>query len=100
MACPKILFLAAFILLLSFWVDLCHQADDEEDDGEETSNRRALLENSRVIPPSATIERHRRCCSLQTLNAGRRQKFVILVEAEFYIYMFSSFPLNSIVLLI
>ncbi|KAK9936738.1 hypothetical protein M0R45_013564 [Rubus argutus] len=27
----QILFFAAFLLLLSFWVDLCHQADDEDE---------------------------------------------------------------------
>ncbi|KAG2252291.1 hypothetical protein Bca52824_082427 [Brassica carinata] len=34
MAFPKILFLATFLLLLSFWVDVCHQGNGEEEDDE------------------------------------------------------------------
>ncbi|XP_017604362.1 tobamovirus multiplication protein 1 isoform X2 [Gossypium arboreum] len=48
MALPKILFLAAFLLLLSFWADLCHQANDEEDGDEENSSRKPLLETSKT----------------------------------------------------
>ncbi|TYJ26038.1 hypothetical protein E1A91_A07G091700v1 [Gossypium mustelinum] len=48
MALPKILFLAAFLLLLSFWADLCHKANDEEDGDEENSSRKPLLETSKT----------------------------------------------------
>ncbi|KAK4421093.1 hypothetical protein Salat_2059800 [Sesamum alatum] len=47
MAFPKILFVAAFLLLLSFWVDLCHQSNDDDED-EYCSSQEALLEKMNV----------------------------------------------------
>lgn len=35
LAVPQIIFLASFLLLLSFWVDLCHQATDRFEEEEE-----------------------------------------------------------------
>lgn len=35
LAVPQIIFLATFLLLLSFWIDLCHQATDKEEEEEE-----------------------------------------------------------------
>lgn len=37
-AVPQIVFLATFLLLLSFWVDLCHQSRMEEEDEEEADS--------------------------------------------------------------
>ncbi|XP_073037575.1 uncharacterized protein [Primulina eburnea] len=74
MAFPKILFVAAFLLLLSFWVDLCHQTNDDE---EECSSREALLEKISKTDYSASS-----CCNICTflfIEIGSRQKVVILV---------------------
>ncbi|CAL8138203.1 unnamed protein product [Prunus armeniaca] len=79
MAYPKILFLAAFLLLLSFWVDLCHQANDDEEDDEDDSMQQALLENSKNKPNSSNKDGHRICCSFQSIHVGSHQKFVIAV---------------------
>ncbi|KAL2494543.1 hypothetical protein Fot_38300 [Forsythia ovata] len=75
MAFPKILFVAAFLLLLSFWVDLCHQSnDDDEDEG--YSPREALLEKRRA---DSNTNGCRRCFSFLAIRTGSRQKVVILV---------------------
>ncbi|KAG4191263.1 hypothetical protein ERO13_A07G080900v2 [Gossypium hirsutum] len=79
MALPKILFLAAFLLLLSFWADLCHQANDEEDGDEENSSRKPLLETSKTKVGLSNIDIRRKCCSFQGIRVGSRQKFVIVV---------------------
>ncbi|XP_073313017.1 tobamovirus multiplication protein 1-like isoform X4 [Primulina huaijiensis] len=76
MAFPKILFVAAFLLLLSFWVDLCHQTNDDEED-EECSSREALLEKISKTDYSASS-----CynfCTFRFIEIGSRQKVVILV---------------------
>ncbi|XP_044494421.1 tobamovirus multiplication protein 1 isoform X2 [Mangifera indica] len=88
-ALPNILFLAAFLLLLSFWVDLCHQANDEEDDDEESSTQRALLDNSKSKPGSSNIHDQWRCCPLQGIHVGSRQKIVIVVVILMFIIMIS-----------
>ncbi|XVF71200.1 hypothetical protein PTKIN_Ptkin12aG0017000 [Pterospermum kingtungense] len=79
MAFPQILFLAAFLLLLSFWVDLCHQANDEEDGDEQNSSQQALLESSKSKAGLSNTESRRKCCSFQGIHVGSRQKFVIVV---------------------
>ncbi|XP_011096530.1 uncharacterized protein LOC105175689 isoform X2 [Sesamum indicum] len=76
MAFPKILFVAAFLLLLSFWVDLCHESnDDDEDEG--CSYQVALLE--KLNPNDSNVNDRRRCCSFRSFPIGSRQKIVILV---------------------
>ncbi|KZV51054.1 tobamovirus multiplication protein 1-like [Dorcoceras hygrometricum] len=87
MALPKILFVAAFLLLLSFWVDLCHQTnDDEEDEG--CSPREALLEKISKTDYSAS------CCSnfctFRLIEVGSRQKVVILVTIVVTAFMVAS----------
>ncbi|KAA8514955.1 hypothetical protein F0562_018258 [Nyssa sinensis] len=89
MACPNILFLAAFLLLLSFWVDLCHQANDEDDEDEDCSPRDSLLERTSDKPPSSA-DSHRRCCSFRASQVGSRQKVVILVSALIFVLMMAS----------
>ncbi|GER24577.1 tobamovirus multiplication 1 [Striga asiatica] len=80
MAFPKILFVAAFLLLLSFWVDLCHQpSDDEEDEG--CSTHEALLE--KINKTSSNSNGQRRCCTFKLHRIGSRQKIVILVYVDF-----------------
>ncbi|KAA8519529.1 hypothetical protein F0562_013785 [Nyssa sinensis] len=86
MACPKILFLAAFLLLLSFWVDLCHQPNDEDDEVEEGSPRVALLERT-SSKPCSNADSRRRCCSFRSMHVGSRQKVVILVTALVFVLM-------------
>ncbi|GKA45868.1 tobamovirus multiplication protein 1-like protein, partial [Tanacetum coccineum] len=64
---PKILFLVAFLLLLSFWVDLCHQANDEDKD--EGFPREPLLE--KVNKANLKVRSRRRCYSANICdNAG------------------------------
>ncbi|XP_021301107.1 uncharacterized protein LOC110429410 isoform X1 [Herrania umbratica] len=89
MAFPKILFLAAFLLLLSFWVDLCHQANDEEEDDEENSSQQALLESSKGKAGLPNKDIRRKCCSFQGIHIGTRQKFVIVVIMLYLILMIS-----------
>ncbi|KAL6952555.1 hypothetical protein U1Q18_047447, partial [Sarracenia purpurea var. burkii] len=85
MACPKILLFAAFLLLLSFWVDLCHQANDEDDE-DECSPQEALLERPSNKPHS-NVDSHIRCCPFHAIHVGSRQKVVILVTALFFVLM-------------
>ncbi|XP_050370375.1 tobamovirus multiplication protein 1-like [Argentina anserina] len=77
MALPKILFFAAFLLLLSFWVDLCHQADDEDEE-DEGSFQETLLEKTFSKTNSLDTDRPRRCFP-RIVHVGSRQKIVILV---------------------
>ncbi|CAK9139240.1 unnamed protein product [Ilex paraguariensis] len=88
MACPKILFLAAFLLLLSFWVDLCHQANDEEDEDEGCSSQEALLDKTNR--PQSNTDSHRKCCSFRCFRIGSRQRVVILVTVLVFMLMMAS----------
>ncbi|XP_047943652.1 tobamovirus multiplication protein 1-like isoform X5 [Salvia hispanica] len=79
MAFPRILFIAAFLLLLSFWVDLCHHPiDEEEDDG--YNPQEALLEKMSKTSPQTNG--NRRCCSFRLAHIGSRQKIVIVVYVD------------------
>ncbi|MCD7463150.1 hypothetical protein HAX54_050042, partial [Datura stramonium] len=84
MAFPKILFLAAFLLLLSFWVDLCHQPNDEEDEDDVYSPREALLEKNK---PNSNADNRLRCCSFRAVKMGSRQKVVVLVTLLVFLLM-------------
>ncbi|GAB4828636.1 hypothetical protein Ancab_018301 [Ancistrocladus abbreviatus] len=86
MACPKILFIAAFLLILSFWVDLCHQADDEDDE-EEYSSREVLLEKTANKSTSSNTCVHQECFPLPPVHVGNRQKIVILVTVLVFMLM-------------
>ncbi|KAL6546410.1 hypothetical protein OROMI_022131 [Orobanche minor] len=87
MALPKILFVAAFLLLLSFWVDLCHQSnDDEEDEG--CSPREALLE--KINKTDSNTNGRRRCCTFRLYRIRSRQKIVILVTVLVFAIMIAS----------
>ncbi|XP_059669099.1 tobamovirus multiplication protein 1 isoform X1 [Cornus florida] len=94
MACPKILFLAAFLLLLSFWVDLCHQTNDDDDE-DEGSPREALLERTSSKPRS-NADSQRRCCSFRVIHVGSRQKVVIVVTVLIFVLMMGSAVLIGI----
>ncbi|EYU28193.1 hypothetical protein MIMGU_mgv1a008794mg [Erythranthe guttata] len=87
MAFPKILFVAAFLLLLSFWVDLCHHShDDDEEEG--WSPQEALLEKmNRTDSKSYSC---RRCCTFRSISVGSRQKIVILVSILVFGIMMAS----------
>nr|GEX03377.1 tobamovirus multiplication protein 1-like [Tanacetum cinerariifolium] len=85
MALPKILFLAAFLLLLSFWVDLCHQANDEDED--EGFPREPLLEK---VNKANLKVRSRRCCNIRIFPVGSRQQVVILVTLLIFVIMLAS----------
>ncbi|GAB2279890.1 hypothetical protein Dimus_014526 [Dionaea muscipula] len=86
MACPEILFLSAFLLILSYWVDLCHQTDDEDDE-ERSSSRDGLLEKtlSETISPNTCIQQG--CFPVPSIHVGNRQKIVILVTVVFFLLM-------------
>ncbi|XP_027916223.1 tobamovirus multiplication protein 1 isoform X3 [Vigna unguiculata] len=86
MAFPKVLFFAAFLLLLSFWVDLCHQADDD-DDYEGSFCENPLLEKTSNESNIANIDSHRKCFPLRLSRVGNRQKIVILVTLLVFITM-------------
>ncbi|KHN25892.1 3-oxoacyl-[acyl-carrier-protein] synthase I, chloroplastic [Glycine soja] len=78
MAFPKVLFFAAFLLLLSFWVDLCHQAYDDDDyEGSFCDN--PLLEKTSNESNLASIDSHRKCFPFRFARVGNRKKIVILV---------------------
>lgn len=87
MAFPKILFFAAFLLLLSFWVDLCHQANDDYDDDEESSSQEVLLDKTLNKPSSSKTDGHRKCFPLRFHHVGSRQKIVMLVIVLVFIVM-------------
>ncbi|KAI9395233.1 hypothetical protein POPTR_005G203600v4 [Populus trichocarpa] len=89
MAFPNILFFAVFLLLLSFWVDLCHQANEEDDDDEENSSQQPLLESSKNKPGSTNTDSYRRCCSFRGIQVGSHQKFVIAVVVLIFFLMLS-----------
>ncbi|KAJ1379677.1 hypothetical protein SESBI_46681 [Sesbania bispinosa] len=92
MASPKVMFLAEFLLLLSFWVDLCHQEneeEEEEDDSVENRTQQALLEGIKREHDSAPMESHRRCCSIQGIHIGSRQKYVIMIVVLIFVVMVS-----------
>ncbi|KAJ0017068.1 hypothetical protein Pint_10021 [Pistacia integerrima] len=87
MAIPRILLFAAFLLLLSFWIDLCHQADDEEEDDDEYGFLEALLKRSLHKPGSSSADSHRICFPFQSIHVGSRQKIVILVTVLVFLIM-------------
>ncbi|XP_042006241.1 tobamovirus multiplication protein 1-like [Salvia splendens] len=87
MAFPKILFIAAFLLLLSFWVDLCHHPTDEEED-EDCNPHEALLEKMNKTSPQTNG--NRRCCTFRLSHIGSRQKIVIVVTALVFAIMIAS----------
>lgn len=94
MALPKILFLAAFLLLLSFWVDLCHQANDEDEDESEGSPYEALVEKVNKPNPNPNLKvinyTRRRCCNIRIFPGGSRQQVVILVTLLILVLMLAS----------
>ncbi|XP_048490627.1 tobamovirus multiplication protein 1 isoform X2 [Beta vulgaris subsp. vulgaris] len=86
MAFPKILFFAAFLLLLSYWVDLCHHADDEEDEGD-NNYREALLDKTTKEPQFTIMDNSQRCFPIPSLHVGSRQRVVILVTVIVFAVM-------------
>ncbi|XVE88353.1 hypothetical protein DITRI_Ditri19aG0062700 [Diplodiscus trichospermus] len=87
MAFPRILFFATFLLLLSFWVDLCHQADDEEEEDDEQGFLEALLHNPLNRPRSSISDNRRICYPFRLIHVGSRQKIVILVTVLVFLFM-------------
>ncbi|XP_048438170.1 uncharacterized protein LOC125476332 isoform X3 [Pyrus x bretschneideri] len=81
--------LMVFLLLLSFWVDLCHQADDEDDE-DEGNFREALLEQTFSRPDSLDRDSHRTCFPLRFIRIGSRQRIVILVTLLVFVIMIAS----------
>ncbi|XP_074335797.1 tobamovirus multiplication protein 1-like [Apium graveolens] len=90
MAFPRILFLATFLLLLSFWVDLCHQSNDDNEDQEEEGC--SFLEGflSKIDLSNCLGQRCRKCISFRGIHVGSRQKFVIMVTITIFVLMIAS----------
>ncbi|EXB69306.1 hypothetical protein L484_002864 [Morus notabilis] len=86
-AFPNIMFFAAFLLLLSFWVDLCHQADDEDDEEEESNIQESLLQKTFNERSSLNTENHRRCLPFRLSHIRSRQRIVILVTLLVFVIM-------------
>ncbi|KAK8692515.1 hypothetical protein V6N13_075974 [Hibiscus sabdariffa] len=87
MVLPRILFFSTFLLLLSFWVDLCHQADDDEEEDDEQSFEEALLQNSLNRPKSSIADNCRICYPFRLIHVGSHQKIVILVTVLVFLLM-------------
>ncbi|KAF5472466.1 hypothetical protein F2P56_009183 [Juglans regia] len=87
MALPRILFFAVFLLLLSFWVDLCHQANDEDEEYEESSSQEALLDKNLNKSSPSRMDGHRKCFPLRCLHVGSHQKIVIAVIVLVFVVM-------------
>ncbi|XP_030518984.1 tobamovirus multiplication protein 1 isoform X2 [Rhodamnia argentea] len=89
MAYPSILFLAAFLLLLSFWVDFCHQAKDEGDgdDNEGNNMQQALLANSVIRQDWSDEGNGCKCWSFRSIEVEGRQKFVAVVIMLVFVLM-------------
>ncbi|XP_039034643.1 uncharacterized protein LOC120170864 isoform X2 [Hibiscus syriacus] len=87
MAFPRILLFATFLLLLSFWVDLCHQADDEEEEDDEQGFLEALIQNSLNRPRSSVADGRRLCYPFCLIHVGSRQKIVILITVLGFLLM-------------
>ncbi|XP_030462872.1 tobamovirus multiplication protein 1 isoform X2 [Syzygium oleosum] len=89
MAYPSILFLAAFLLLLSFWVDFCHQAKDEGngEDDEGHNMQQALLANSMIRQDRSDEGNGCKCCSFRNIEVEGRQKFVAAVIMLVFVLM-------------
>ncbi|KAL4387834.1 hypothetical protein GQ457_09G003630 [Hibiscus cannabinus] len=87
MAFPGILLFATFLLLLSFWVDLCHQADDEEEEDDEQGFLEALIQNSLNRPRSSLADGRRVWYPFRLIHVGSRQKTVFLVTVLLFLLM-------------
>jgi hypothetical protein len=81
-ATSQTVFLAAFLLLLSFWVDLCHQSTDEEeeeDDEDDDDGTYSALPSSPSTGGSIVEKQSRRCCMcFRRWRIRGRQKNVIV----------------------
>ncbi|GMI82249.1 candidate G-protein Coupled Receptor 3 [Hibiscus trionum] len=87
MALPRILLFSTFLLLLSFWVDLCHQADDVEEEDDEQGFEEALLQSSLNRPRSSIADDCRICHPFRLIHVGNHQKIVILVTVLVFLLM-------------
>ncbi|CAM6090459.1 unnamed protein product [Calypogeia fissa] len=79
-AIPQTIFLATFLLLLSFWVDLCHQATDQDEEEEEDEADDGTYSPSSPGSGQSSVEKQsRRCCvCFRRLRVRGRQKNVII----------------------
>ncbi|KAG0577506.1 hypothetical protein KC19_5G161500 [Ceratodon purpureus] len=87
-AAPQTLFLATFLLLLSFWVDLCNQANDnEEEDDDEMDPEYAQLPSSPNNSESGGSKPHRACSCLpfRRWRVRGRQRGVIAVVSVIFL---------------
>ncbi|KAJ7538444.1 hypothetical protein O6H91_11G048100 [Diphasiastrum complanatum] len=87
-ALPQIIFLSTFLLLLSFWVDLCHEHTDEEDEEEDEELEYQELP---AAPPSTkdgknpTCKKSRTCRCWRRWRVRGRQKFLVVVVISIFV---------------
>lgn len=86
MACPTILFQSTFLLLLSFWVDLCHQANDEDEEDDD-SCQEYLLEKPKTLQGPSYLDHHKKCSLFHCMHVGSRQRCVVVVIFAIFIMM-------------
>ncbi|XP_024378570.1 tobamovirus multiplication protein 1 [Physcomitrium patens] len=79
-AAPQTLFLATFLLLLSFWVDLCNPANDnDEEDDEDIDSEYAQLPSSPNSVESGSSKPYRTCLPFRRWRVRGRQRCVLMV---------------------
>ncbi|XP_024376545.1 tobamovirus multiplication protein 1 isoform X1 [Physcomitrium patens] len=85
-AVPETLFLATFLLLLSFWVDLCNQANDnEEDDDEDMDCGYTRLPLSPDSLESGACNSFRACLPCRRWHVRGRQRCVLIVVSIIFL---------------
>lgn len=83
---PETLFLATFLLLLSFWVDLCNQANDnEEDDDEDMDCGYTRLPLSPDSLESGACNSFRACLPCRRWHVRGRQRCVLIVVSIIFL---------------
>ncbi|KAH9550979.1 hypothetical protein CY35_10G100000 [Sphagnum magellanicum] len=75
-AAPDIVFLTAFLLLLSFWVDLCHQATDHDEEDDDNHSEQ-LLSTVHSQTSKSFYHYHTWCIPFRRIRG--RQRLVILM---------------------
>ncbi|KAJ7520128.1 hypothetical protein O6H91_20G067900 [Diphasiastrum complanatum] len=91
MALPQIIFLSTFLLLLSFWVDLCHEHTDKEDEEEDDEEVEQVEYQELPGDPSTkhgkrpTLKTSRRCHCWRRWRVRGRQKFLVVVVISIFV---------------
>jgi hypothetical protein len=84
-AAPQTLFLATFLLLLSFWLDLCNQANDNDDEDDEVDAEYAELPSSPNHLESGASKLYQSCFPWRRWRVRGRQRCVIVVVSVLFL---------------